>query len=209
MIKRVVLVGLLAAAAASAQTVNCIVAVVNGGIITLLDVEVAAEFGLGPSGGAESGGDPRRAALEALIDRKVVRDLARDVRGLTGEELDAALADLRRELGEAVFAAKLRKFGLADTDLEQLLEDRVLYDRAMALRFSPAIPVPMTEVERFYRDVYAPDRTRRGLEVEPLASVSGTIEARLRDERRTKQMNDWVRDLRKRADIQIRKDCLK
>jgi len=209
MTTRTILAVLLAAAAGLAQTVNCIVAVVNGGIITRLDVEVAAEFGLGPAGGVEGGGDPRLAALEALIDRKIVRDLARDVPGLTGEELDAALADLRRGLGEAAFAAKLRKFGLAETDLEPLLEDRVLYDRAMALRFSPSIPVPLTEVERQYRDIYAPDRTRRGLEVEPLASVAGTIEARLREERRDKQMKEWVKDLRKRADIQVRKDCLK
>jgi hypothetical protein len=209
MIKRIVLIGLLAAAAGLAQTVNCIVAVVNGGIITLLDVEVAAEFGLGPPGPVEAGRDPRLAALDALIDRKVVLDLARDVRGLTGEELDAALAGLRREQGEAAFAAKLRKFGLLDTDLERLIEDRVLYDRAMALRFSPSIPIPLTEIERYYRDIYAPDRTRRGLPVEPLDGVAGAIETRLRDERRAKQMSDWVKDLRKRADIQIRKDCLK
>lgn len=141
MAKRILLLTLLAAAAGLAQTVNCVVAIVNGEIITRLDVEVAAEFGLGHDAAVEPGGDPRLSALDALIDRKVVLGLARDVRGLSGEELDAAVAELRRTLGEDAFAAKLGKFGLAAQDLGSYLEERILYDRALALRFSPSIPV--------------------------------------------------------------------
>ena len=42
MIKRTLLVMLLAALAGLAQTVDCLVAVVNGKVITLIDVEIAA-----------------------------------------------------------------------------------------------------------------------------------------------------------------------
>jgi hypothetical protein len=209
MMKKMLLVLLLAAAAGRAQTVNCIVAVVNGEIITLLDVEVAAEFGLGHKNSVMTGRDPRLAALDALIDRKVVLDLAREARGLSGEDLDVALADLRREVGEDAFAAKLRKFSLREQDLEPYLEDRVLFDRALALRFSTAVPVSLTEVERYYRDTFVPEQTRRGVAAEPIDKVAAQIESRMRDERRANQMNDWVRDLRKRADIQLKKDCLK
>jgi hypothetical protein len=209
MMKRILFLTLLAAAAGRAQTVNCLVAVVNGEIITLLDVEVAVEFGLGREAGVEAGRDPRLAALDALIDRKVVLDLARKVRGIDREELDAALTDLRRGLGEDAFAAKLAKFGFAAKDLEPSLEDRLLYERALALRFSQTIPVPVTEVERHYRDSYVPEQIRLGKAAEPLERVADRIESRLREERRMKQTADWVRDLRKRADIQIKKDCLK
>ena len=207
MFKRILLITLLAAAAGPAQTVNCLVAVVNGNIITLLDVQVAAEFRLGLA--AAEGTDPRLAALEALIDRKVVLDMAREARGVDREELDAALADLRRGLGESAFASKLAKFGLAEKDLEPYLQDGLLYERALALRFSQTIPVSLTEVERQYRDSYVPEQARLGKEVEPLERIADRIESAIRDERRTKQMGDWVRDLRKRADIQVRKDCLK
>ena len=209
MMKRIMLLTLLAAAVGLAQTVNCLVAVVNGEIITLLDVEVAAEFGLGHKAAVEAGRDPRLAALDALIDRKVVLDLAREARGVGEEELAAALADLRRGLGEGAFAAKLGKFGLAEKDLESYLQDGLLYDRALALRFSPTIPVSLTEVERHYRDIYVPEQTRLGNAAEPLEQVAERIESLLREERRTKQTADWVRDLRKRADIQLKKDCLK
>jgi hypothetical protein len=209
MTKRIMFVILLAAAAGLAQTVNCLVAVVNGDIITLYDVQVAAEFGLGHAAAGEEGTDPRLAALEALIDRKVVLDLAREARGVDQEELAAALADLRRGLGEEAFAAKLGKFGLSDKDLEPYLEDRILFDRALALRFSQTIPLSLTEVERYYRDTYVPEQARRGLVPEPLERVADRIESTIRDERRARQVSDWVRELRKRADIQIRKDCLK
>lgn len=208
MAKRILLLTLLAAAAGLAQTVNCVVAVVNGEIITLLDVEVAAEFGLGrdPAGPAE---DPRFSALDALIDRKVVLDLASDVRGVSGEDLDAAVAEVRRSVGEDAFAAKLGKFGLTAADLVAYLEDRILFDRALALRFSQSIPVSLTEVERSYRDIYVPEQARLGLAAEPLERVADAIETRIRDERRAQQTADWVRGLRKRAEVQIKKDCLK
>jgi hypothetical protein len=209
MMKRIMLLTLLAAAAGLAQTVNCLVAVVNGEIITLLDVEIAAEFGLGREAAVEAGRDPRLTALDALIDRKVVLDLAREARGIDREELIAALADLRRGFGEGAFAAKLGKFGLAEKDLEPYLQDGLLYDRALALRFSPTIPVSLTEVERHYRDIYVPEQTRLGNAAEPLEQVAERIESLLREERRMKQTADWVRELRKRADIQLKKDCLK
>lgn len=212
MLKRILLVLLLAAAAVPAQTVNCIVAVVDGEIITLLDVQIAVEFGLGRDAPGGAASDPRLAALDALIDRKVVLNLAREareVRGIDREELDAALGDIRRRTGEAAFAEKLRKFGLTEKDIEPYLLERMRYARALELRFSPTIPVSVTEVERYYRDTYVPEQARNGLKAEPIESVSGRIESRLRAERRTKQMVDWVRDLRGRANVQIRKDCLK
>lgn len=209
MIRKILLVTLLAAAAGLAQTVNCVVAVVNGEIITLLDVEIAAEFGLGQGPSVENAADPRLAALEVLIDRKIVLNLAREVRTVNKDELAAALADLKQSLGEEAFSAKLRKFGLAPKDLEPYLESRILYDRALALRFSQSIPVSVTEVERHYRDIYVPEQSRRGVAAEPLDRVAGAIEGRIRDERRAQQTAGWVRDLRKNADIQIKKDCLK
>ena len=207
MMKRILFATLLTTALLPAQTVNCLVAVVDGGIITLLDVQVAVEFGLGYAAG--EGEDPRLRALDALIDRKIVLDLAREARGLTGEELDAAIDGLSRELGDAAFAAKLAKFGLRESDLAPYLEERVLFDRALAVRFSQSIPVTMTEVERHYRDIYVTEQGRLGLPVEPIDRVSGAIESRIRDERLARQTAAWVRDLRGRADIRIRKDCLK
>ncbi|NTU50860.1 MAG: hypothetical protein HGA94_00250 [Candidatus Aminicenantes bacterium] len=206
MIKRIALLMLLGAVAAPAQTVNTIVAVVNGEVITLLDVLVTAEFGLAA---ADAEADPRQAALEALIDHKIVLDLAREARSADRAEVAAALAELRRSMGEDVFAAKLTRLGLTAKGLEPYLEERLLYERALNIRFSQSVPVSVTEIERHYRDIYVPEQTRLGRAVEPLERAGEAIEVQLRAGRRTQQMNAWVRDLRKRADIQIKKDRLK
>lgn len=209
MIKRIILAALLAASAGLAQTVNCVVAIVNGEIITLLDVEVTAAFGLGHGPAADAGADPRLAALDALIDRRIVLGLAREVRGVSGEEIDAVVAGLRASLGPEDFAAKLARFGLDDRDLQPYVEDRLLFERALELRFSQSIPVSITEIERYYRDIYAPERARSGETAEPLDRVAGEIESRIQGERRTRQATSWVRDMRNRAEIEIKKDCLK
>jgi hypothetical protein len=209
MMKRLLLLTLLAAAAWPAQKVNCVVAVVNGQIITRLDVEITVAFGLAGDPADEAGLDAKLAALDVLIDRKVVLDLAREVRAAGKDEVAAALADLRRSLGEQAFEARLRRFGLTPKDLEPYLADRILFERALTLRFSQSIPVSVTEVERYYRDIYVPEQTRLGAAAGPLDRVAGTIEARLRRERRSQQTIGWVRDLRKTTEIQIKKDCLK
>jgi hypothetical protein len=212
MIKRIAPIALavvLAAAAVGAQMVNAIVAIVNGQVITLLDVQVTAEFGLAGAAEPGEGTDRLQAALEALIDRKIILDLAREARIADRSEVAAAAAELRRSMGEEAFAAKLAKFDLTAEGLEPYLEERLLYERALAMRFSQAVPVSVTEIERHYRDIYVPERTRLGLAVEPLDRASGEIEAKIREERRAQQMRAWVQDLRKRADIQIKKERLK
>jgi len=209
MIKKLLFLALAAAAVWPAQTVNCVVAVVNGKIITRLDVEIAVAFGLAGEPADEAGLAAKMAALDVLIDRKVVLDLAREVRAAGKDEVAAALDVLRRSLGEQAFETRLRRFGLTPKDLEPYLADRILFERALALRFSPSIPVSVTEVERYYRDIYVPEQTRLGAAAGPLDRVAGTLEARIRDERLAQQTESWVRDLRKTTEIQIKKDCLK
>ena len=206
---RIVMALLLVAAAASAQTVNCVAAIVNGRMITRLDVEIAAAFRLGGEPGEETVADPRLATLDALIDRKLVLDLAREARAVTKDELESARTELARTMGEEAFGKTLARFGLRPQDLDPYLEERLLFDQATGLRFSSSIPVSITEVERFYRDIYVPEQARAKLQAEPLDKVGALIEARIRGDRRAGQIDRWVRDLRKNADIQIKKDCLK
>jgi hypothetical protein len=207
-LRTILLVSLVAAAFASAQTVNCVVAVVNGQIITLADVEIVAAFGLGGRP-AEDGADPRYAALDALVDQKIVLDLAREARSVSKADIEAARLELLRSLGDAAFAAKLALYGLRPQDLDPYLEGRILFDRALAVRFSSSVPVSITEVERRYRDIYVPEQARAGAAAEPLDKVAASIESRIRTDRRAVQTAAWVRDLRRNADIQLKKDCLK
>ena len=209
MIKKSCLLLVIAWTAGFAQTVNCLVAVVNGRPVTLTDVQIVAEFGLFPRDEDVPGKDPRLAALEALIDRKVVLEMAREAAGVGREELAETLAVLRGILTEEEFSRKLRKFGLRENDLYPFLEEKILFERAIVLRFNQNIPVSRSDLERYYREVYAPEHVRAGIAAPPIDDVLTVLQIRVREESRARQIADWIRSLRGRAEIRIKKDCLK
>ncbi len=191
------------------QTVNCLVAFVNGQALTLMDLEIVREFGLFDETVGGRNGDDRLAVLDALIDRKLVLDVARGPAGIGPDDVSRALEGLRERLGAGPFQAKLRKFGLAEDDLRPYLEDRLKYARTVAARFSVGVAVSRGDVEKFYRDVYTPEQTAKGFNPEPIGSVFPDLEARIRDDARTRKVTEWIRNIRAQAEVRINRDCLK
>ncbi len=199
----------LAAGALRAQTVNCLVALVGGRPVTLLDLEVAREFGLFDPALQGAGGDARLAVLESLVGQKVVLEMTREPTSFGREDLDLALESLREKAGPAAFAAKLRKLGLREDDLRPYLEERLRYERIVAGRFPTAVLVSRGDVEAYYREVYVPGQKAKGMASEPLESVLPTLEAAVRDTVRARKVAEWVRAIRDQAEVRINKDCLK
>jgi hypothetical protein len=212
MIKKTSVLGLLVllgTVPAAAQTVDCLVAVVNGQAVTLTDLQVAQEFGLFEAGSKPASGDPRLAVLEALIDRTVVLDAAREPVTVGSPDIEAALAAVKKAMGEAAFQAGLKKFGLREADLRPYLESRIRFEKVIATRFSATTPVSRGDVEKYYRDVYTAAQKARGLAPSPLADVRDGIESQLRAASRAEKIAEWVRSLRAQARIRINQDCLK
>jgi hypothetical protein len=192
-----------------AQTVNCLVAFVNGQALTLTDLQIAQEFGLYDRDIEGRSGDLRLAVLDALIDQKVVLEMARGPAAVGKDELSLALGALRDKLGPAVFRIRLRTFGLAEDDLRPYLEDKIRFTRAISARFSAVIPVSRGDVEKFYREVYGPEQRAKGLEPESLEIVLQGLEARIRDNLKARKVAEWIRNIRAQAEVRINKDCLK
>jgi hypothetical protein len=199
------LFGLAAVAPARAQTVDCLVAVVNGQPVTLADLRIAREFGLPAAAGSD--GTPM-AVLDALVDQKIVLEVAREPVAISGDDLNRALDALRNRLGSDAFEAKLRAFGLTEADLYPLLADQIRYDKVVSNRFSPAIPVLRGEAEQYYREVYVPERKARGLAPEEFEKARPEIESRLREKLKAKKVAEWVKSLRGQAEVRIDTSCL-
>ena len=208
-VARFLIAGILATGGVRSQTVNCLVAVVGNQAITLVDLRVAQEFGLfdRDSGGA-SISDPA-AVLEALIGQKLVAAMAREPGTTAKGEVDRAVAELRSKLGPDAFAAKLAKFGLKEADLRPYLEERLRYERVVSARFIAPVALSRGDVEKYYRDVYAPGERAKGREPAALESVLASLEARVRAELRARKVVEWVRTIRSQADVRINRDCLK
>lgn len=207
----VLALGVLAAASGAggqeARTTDCVAAVVEGRPVTLVDLRVARAFGLFPEADGESG--PPRRLLDALIELRAVLDLAREQVVPDPAEVDAALAEVRTRLGGAEFARRLAAFGYSETDLREVVAEKVKYARVVALRFSQAPAVSLREIETFYHETYSPERRREGVEPEPIVLVLDRIEARLREEKRGALVAAWIRSVREQADVRINEACLK
>lgn len=200
--------GLAWSGLAVAQTVDCLAAVVNGQALTLADVQIAEEFRLFPRAAEGAEGDARSAVLEALIDQRVVLEVTRETGPVDPARLEAALGGVRAAMGEAAFRAALDKFGLTEADLRPYLEDRIRFDRAVAVRFAVRNPVSAAEIESYYRDVYVPGQRGQGLEPKPLEEVLLQIEGRVEESVRAEKVAEWIRNLRRQADVRVNRDCL-
>jgi hypothetical protein len=188
-----------------AQIVDCVVAVVNGLPITLVDLRIAGRFGLS---GRPNGNASPSAILDDLIGRKLVISLAREQTPIDEAEIDGAMNDLSARLGPEALAGGLKEFGLEASDLRTTLEETILYEKIIAARFGQAAPVTLGEIETYYRDVYSPAEKQAGREPAPMVQVLGVIEARLHDLKKASGIEAWTKSLKAQADIRINKDCL-
>ncbi|MGA2532631.1 MAG: hypothetical protein ABSG19_06295 [Candidatus Aminicenantales bacterium] len=200
--------GLAGLSLAVPQIVDCLVAVVNGQAVTLADFQIAREFELFAGDVEGRADDPRLAVLDAIINQKIALEIAREPVTIGKDEIALAVDALRAKLGPDIFLAKLRKFGLDEADLRPYLEERIRYGKVVFTRFSATVPVSRGDVEKFYREVYVPERKAEGLEPEKMETIISALEARVRENLKARQVAEWLRNIRSQAEVRINKDCL-
>ena len=195
----VVLVVVGLTAAARAEVIDRVLAVVAGDLILQSDVNAARDLGLVPA--APDAADPTRDVLARLIDRALI--LA-EVERFAPPEPDAAAVD--RELAAVrarfaspqAYAAALARAGLDERHVRETLRQDLRMAAYLSQRFTPPPPTD-DELGRYYRD-HTDAFTRAGV-VQPFESVRPQVAAALSGERRTGLVAEWLAGLRRRADI--------
>ena len=124
--------------AVRAETIDRVLAVVAGQLITLSDVTAAADLGLQTADGAD---DPVRAVLAKLIDRELV--LAEVDRYAppepTAEAVDREVARVRQRFASpATFDAALARSGIDEKHLRETLRQDLRLRAYLDQRFSTA-----------------------------------------------------------------------
>jgi hypothetical protein len=186
------------AAFATAETIDRVLAVAAGELITLSDVTAARDFGLVAGGDAA---DPIRAILVKLIDRELI--LA-EVDRFAPPEPAAEAIDRELQRIQARFASPdafdqaLSRSGIDANHLRQTLRDNLRIRAYEDQRFTTAPPTD-EELSRYYRD-HPQTFTRQGQLVSFEAARPDVIRA-MTEDRRTTLIADWVAGLRRRADV--------
>jgi hypothetical protein len=132
----VLVLALLAPFGLHAETIDRVLAVVGGQLITLSDVTAATDLGLQSADGAA---DPVRAVLSKLIDRELV--LAEVDRYAppepTAEAVDREVARVRQHFpSAAAFDAALARSGIDEQHLRETLRQDLRLRAYLDQRFS-------------------------------------------------------------------------
>jgi hypothetical protein len=188
--------------------VNCVVATVNEKPVTLFDLKVMRTFDL-VSEAQEGIYDQQEKYLESFIDQMLVRELVREQLKVTEEEIGQELKQIKEGMGEQNFNEQLLELGLTETDLRLYLEGKILFDRVIGSRFTPKSYVSLKEIEEYYQNEYVPEQKARGQTPAELLQVLGELEGKLQKIKRSKEIKEWMQELRQRAEIIINSDCLK
>jgi hypothetical protein len=184
------------------ETVDRIVAVVNEQVITLTDLRIAEAFGLYGEEFKEKPGDIHPLILERLIDQKLVISLAGEETFVENEELDSFQRKIIEKLGNDQARRRLEEFGLDWQDLRDYILEKIVYQKIISRKFGQRNIVSLKEIEDYYQKSYVPSQREKGLEPQPMVELLDEIESRIIQEKIKTQINDWLKNLRKKADIQ-------
>ena len=184
------------------ETVDRIVAVVNEQVITLTDLRIVESFGLYDEEFKEKSGDLHPMILERLIDQKLVIALASEETFVENEELDSFQGKIIEKLGNDQARRKLDEFGLDWQDLRDYILEKIIYQKIISRKFGQRNIISLKEIEDYYQKSYVPSQREKGLEPKPMMELLDEIESRIIQEKIKTQISDWLKNLRKKADIQ-------
>jgi len=196
----------LLATSAAAEVIDRIAAIVDDQVITTSEIEQLAEIRFIPRLDNEPDDDYRTRILDDLIDQTL---RYRDVQRFGNEPVSDAAVDARIEQiasrfpSRDEFDAALRRTGLTLRDLRLRVERRLEVERHVDEQFSPLVFVSLDEIERYYQDVWLPERLAKNLPRVPLASVRDQLRATLKTERLRQEVDRWTAQLRGRANVDV------
>jgi len=195
---------LLANSNSFAEVIDRIVAVVNGQVITLADLKIAEAFGLYERESESVDGNPLFLILERIMSQKIVIDAARKNISIEEDELEAALNQVAEEIGSEEFQKRLEEFGFDSEGLKDYLEEKILCQKILSLRFGQGVSVNLEEIETYYKKTYVPSQEKKGLKPRPMMEILDEIELTIKQEKIKTQIADWIDNLRKQAEIEIK-----
>ena len=185
------------------RVVDRIVARIEGDIILLSQVRELGAFQQLVEGKAES--DDR--LLAELIEQWIVETEATESRfpQPAQSEVDRELARLVAQFGGTeAYTAKLRDWGLAATQVRQLLARQIYIERYIDYKFRPSVQVKSEDVQNYYQKELLPELARKN-QAEPaprLVDVEGQILELLTQRAITDLATKWLEDTKSRLKIE-------
>ncbi len=182
-----------------------LLAVVNGRVVTLGDLELARDLNAVLMFGRGAPPSSAREELERLVDQELLRqELERfGVGEAESGYVQARLDELRKGYAEiGGLPVLLRRLGLQESELLAYLHLQAKLLRFIDLRFKPFVAAGDDEVAYYYRDVFARRLRDAGLAVPSLADAADKIRSILIEEKVNAALDEWLRNARSASHIE-------
>jgi len=183
------------------QLLDRVVARVDGAPITLSDVQAAIGLGVIQ---IPQGSDPIAAGTQLMIDRQLELTEVQRFPPPAPDAASVAREAARLEMNAgARLPALMQSTGLTKQRMSDIARDTLRIAAYLDQRFGTVVQVSDEEVATYYRAHEA--EFSRGGDTIPFEEVEPTVRQRVSAERRRVTVEQWIRDLRSRAEVAINK----
>jgi peptidyl-prolyl cis-trans isomerase SurA len=198
------------------QTVDRIVAIVNGALILESDVDEERRFAAFQPFTTPSGDFSRQQAVERLINRTLILQQAKLQPGkeITATDVQTQIATLRKDIPackkdqcetDAGWAKFLADQGFTAAELQQRWKERMEVLQYIENRFRMGIRIEPAEIKVYYDKTMLPEYAKQKVTPPKMADISDRIQEVLLQQRVTKLLQDWLKSLRAQGTVQIMK----
>jgi hypothetical protein len=191
---------LLFSSEGQAALVDRMVAAVNNEVITASDLAHAVALNRRFGGTDEDRKTLESDTLEGLITRRLLVQEARRLRfvEISDEEISDAYDKLRKQFGsDKAFEDFLAEQDITEQELRRMLGERLLVERFLERKVGIFIRVSRDEAQHYFEEHAEEYKDKR------FQDLQKTIVALLTDRKIEKQLNQYVAELRSKADIRI------
>jgi hypothetical protein len=154
----------------------------------------------------------RRETAQRLVDQKLVRremELSRYPQP-DPSEADPLLAQLRakRYKSNGEFQGALKNYGVTEQDVRDAVLWELVLVRFIEVRFRPAIQVTNQELEDYFEKVVKPTaQAAHPAQQVAFDDYRNRIEEKLAGERADQEVENWLKEARKRTVIEVHEEA--
>jgi hypothetical protein len=205
------LVLLLAIEVSARETIDRIVATVNGTAILQSEVDEAIRVELLLDGQSLDSATPvqQQAVLERVIEQELLRQEMGDAFPLpAAKEISDRLQQVRAQLPIAAtqddWRSLLNRYGLTESDMAERIAAQMQITKFVESRLQPRVEISRAAVRAYYNDKLLPELRQRGVQPEPpLSEVSEQIVEILRQQQVNDLLASWLQSLRQQSHIRM------
>jgi hypothetical protein len=199
------------------QVIDRIVAVVNGEVVTLGQLQralsvyesnrlagLAGGCDLTNSSDATDGERREMETLDCLIDSLLVFQYVRRFPqvDVTSSAISAEFQDLAATFpSREEFEAEMQRWGFSNSTLRRALERQLIVEGYIETRFREFVDISQQRITEYYEEILTAEMQRLGEPLPAMESVSDLITAVLREEEVNRRIDEWIVELRDRADV--------